>query len=63
MSTRCSADGSLDRGAAGAYRDVLLSASWPATAEEWTAGARGYACFVSREAGQPLTTSLAPAAG
>jgi len=52
----------IDFEAAGAYADVQLQGSYPVTAEQWDAGDRYFYCFASRASGEPLTTSLAPAA-
>ncbi len=58
----CSAPGTIDLAAAGAYSDVQLQGSYPVTAEQWDAGDRYFYCFASRSSGEPLTTSLAPVA-
>jgi hypothetical protein len=58
----CSAPGVIDFEAAGAYEDVQLQGSYPVTAEQWDAGDRYFYCFASRSSGEPLTTSLSPAA-
>lgn len=49
----------INYAAAGAFPDVQVAASYPATEEEWDAGARHYFCFVSRSSGEPLTASIA----
>lgn len=56
----CQAPGVVDLAAAGDYLDVVTSASYPLTAEEWDEDP-SYYCFVSRSSGEPLTGSLAPA--
>ena len=60
MGLLCSAPGVLDLVAAGAFNDVQVQGSFPATEEQWQAGEQDYFCFVSRSSGELLTGSLAP---
>nr|WP_243862548.1 septum formation family protein [Frigoribacterium faeni] len=62
MSVLCTGADALDLAAASTYPDAQFSASWPATDAEWAAGVRSYWCFVDRAGGEPMTTSVAPAA-
>ncbi|MGO4592343.1 hypothetical protein AB4Z18_00845 [Leifsonia sp. 2TAF2] len=55
----CTAGGVIDLGAAGAYPDVQVTGSFPATEQQWKDGQRSYYCFASRVSGQPLTSSVA----
>jgi hypothetical protein len=55
----CTAAGVIDLGAAGAYPDLQVLGSFPATEQQWKAGQRSYYCFANRSSGQPLTTSVA----
>ncbi len=55
----CTSPTSVNYAAAGALSDVAVSASYPATAEQWDAGEREYFCFLTRSTGEPLTVSLA----
>lgn len=59
MSLLCSAPGVLDLVAAGAFTDVQVQGSFPASAEQWDAGEHDYFCFVSRASGDLITGSLA----
>jgi hypothetical protein len=59
MGARCQGPSAINLGAAKAYSDIQVSASYPATADQWAAGARSYYCFVNRSGGGPLTGSLA----
>ncbi|MFD1715032.1 septum formation family protein [Amnibacterium flavum] len=59
----CSAPAVIDYAAAGAYGDVQLQASYPATPEQWAEGQRSYFCFANLAGGGPLTGSIAVAAG
>ncbi len=61
MPALCSAPGVIDLGAASAYPDAQIEASYPATAAQWDDGDRWYFCFVDRASGQPLTGSVAAA--
>ena len=59
----CSATTVINYEAAGAYDDLLLESSFPASAEKWDAGDRTYYCFATRSGGGELSGSLAaPAA-
>ena len=59
----CTATTVIDFAAAGAFADIQVTASFPATAERWDAGDRTYYCFASRSGGGDLTGSIAvPAA-
>ncbi|MGH1550510.1 hypothetical protein ACRAWB_15575 [Leifsonia poae] len=55
----CTASGVVDLGAAGAYPDLQVLGSYPATEEQWKSGQRSYYCFANRSSGQPLTSSVA----
>lgn len=57
----CTAPTTVNYAAAGALSDIAVSASYPATAEQWDSGDREYYCFLSRSSGEPLTVSLANA--
>lgn len=57
----CSAPTALDYGAASAYPDVQLQASYPASEQRWNEGDRRYYCFAFLGGGGALTGSLAPA--
>jgi hypothetical protein len=55
----CTKPGIVDLGAAGAYSDVQLVASYPVDQQQWDAGQRNYYCFVTRASGQAFTSSIA----
>lgn len=55
----CTAPSVIDFAAAGAYSDIQILGSYPATAKQWTDGDRSYFCFVTRSSGEPITGSLA----
>lgn len=55
----CTANGVVDLNAAGAYPDLQVSGSFPATEEQWKSGQRSYYCFANRAGGEPLTSSVA----
>ncbi|WP_157780403.1 hypothetical protein [Leifsonia xyli] len=55
----CTASGVVDLGAAGAYPDLQVVGSYPATEEQWKSGQRSYYCFANRSSGQHLTSSVA----
>lgn len=55
----CTAPTSINYAAAGALSDIAVSASYPASAEQWDAGEREYYCFLTRSSGEPLAVSLA----
>lgn len=57
----CTSPASVNYAAAGALSDIAVSASYPASAEEWDAGEREYFCFLTRSTGEPLVVSLANA--
>jgi hypothetical protein len=57
----CTTPSVINLGAAGAYNDIQVAGSFPATAKQWASGSRSYFCFVTRSSGQPLTTSVAQA--
>ena len=59
----CTAQGILNLALAGTYNDLLVQASYPATAAQWNSGQRDYFCFITRTGGQPITGSLVPSAG
>ncbi len=54
----CSAPTVIDYAVAGTITDIQVAASFAADADEWDAGNHGYACFVSRAGGEPLTASV-----
>ena len=54
----CSAPTVIDYAVAGTINDVQVAASFAADVDEWDAGNHGYACFVSRAGGEPLTASV-----
>lgn len=55
----CAAPAVVDYGAAGAYADVQLQASYPANEAQWKEGDRAYFCFASLAGGGPITGSIA----
>ncbi|MGO4536952.1 hypothetical protein [Leifsonia sp. 2MCAF36] len=55
----CTASGVVDLKAAGAYPDLQVVGSFPATERQWKDGQRSYYCFANRSSGQPLTSSVA----
>ena len=55
----CTSPASVNYAAAGALSDIAVTASYPATAEQWDAGEREYFCFLTRSTGEPLAVSLA----
>lgn len=55
----CTTPGVIDFAAAGAYDDIQILGSYPATAKQWADGERSYFCFVTRSSGQPITGSVA----
>jgi hypothetical protein len=55
----CTASTIIDYAAAGAYTDIVVSASFAADDAEWADGNRNYRCFVNRSSGEPLTASIA----
>ncbi|MFF9564862.1 hypothetical protein ACF1AJ_16065 [Leifsonia sp. NPDC014704] len=55
----CTAGGIVDLGAAGAYPDLQVVGSFPATEQQWKDGQRSYYCFATRASGEPLTSSVA----
>jgi hypothetical protein len=55
----CTTPGVIDFAAAGAYSDIQILGSYPATAKQWADGDRSYFCFVTRSSGEPITGSLA----
>jgi hypothetical protein len=57
----CSAPTALDYGAAAAYPDVQLQASYPADEQRWKEGDRRYYCFAFLGGGGALNGSLTPA--
>lgn len=54
----CASEGVIDLAAAGEFTDVVVSASYAASAADWDAGNTSFFCFVSRTGGE-LTGSLA----
>ena len=54
----CATEGVVDLAAAGELTDVVVSASYAASAADWDAGNTSFFCFVSRTGGE-LTGSLA----
>lgn len=61
VQTLCAAAGVVDLAAAGAYTDLQVQGTYPATVEQWDAGDRSYFCVVTRSSGEPLTGSVAVA--
>jgi hypothetical protein len=57
----CTAPTVINYSAAKAVKDLQVSYSYPATSDDWDAGARSYYCFVNRESGDPLPGDLAAA--
>ncbi|MFF1879475.1 septum formation family protein [Leifsonia sp. NPDC058230] len=55
----CTKPGVIDLAAAGAYPDLQLQGTYPATEQQWKDGQRSYYCFANRSGGQPLTSSVA----
>ncbi len=55
----CTAATVLDYQAAGAYTDLQVEASFPATEQAWNEGRRDFNCFVNRASGEPISGSLA----
>jgi hypothetical protein len=55
----CTTPGVIDFAAAGAYNDIQILGSYPATDKQWADGERSYFCFVTRSSGEPLTGSVA----
>ncbi|WP_193509252.1 septum formation family protein [Cryobacterium sp. BB736] len=55
----CAAATVLDYEAAGAYSDIQVETSFPATEQAWNEGRRDFHCFVSRASGEPISGSLA----
>jgi len=55
----CTTPTLVNYGAAGAFADIQVSASYAVTEEQWAGGYRGYSCFVNRSSGEPLTGSIA----
>lgn len=55
----CTTPTSINYAAAGALSDIAVSASYPASAEQWDAGEREYFCFLTRSTAEPLAVSLA----
>jgi hypothetical protein len=55
----CTAATVLDYEAAGAYSDIQVEASFPATEQAWNEGRRDFQCFISRVSGEPISGSLA----
>lgn len=58
VAPKCQSSDVINMSAAQAYTGVQVSASYPATTEQWAAGSRTYYCFVSRTGGQTFTSSL-----
>lgn len=57
----CTTPSVINLDAAGQYTDVLFTASYAATADQWTKGDHNYYCFVTRANNQPITGSVAVA--
>jgi hypothetical protein len=55
----CTAATVVDYEAAGAYSDIQVEATFPATEQAWNEGRRDFHCFVSRASGEPISGSLA----
>jgi len=54
----CESRDIINYGKAVNYKDIRVTASVPANAEQWTAGERDYYCFASRESGDPLNATI-----
>lgn len=54
----CRAGSLYSSGAAG-LPDVVITATYPLSEEEWDAGERSYSCFVNRSSGEPLPGDVA----
>ncbi|MFF2272881.1 hypothetical protein ACFVTX_11440 [Agromyces sp. NPDC058136] len=61
MNLLCTAPGVIDVAAVSGMADLQVQGSYPATAEQWEAGARDYYCFANRSGGELLTASIAGA--
>ena len=61
MNLLCTAPGVIDVKAVSGMADLQVQGAYPATAEQWDAGARDYYCFASRSSGEKLTASIAGA--
>ncbi|MCU1404672.1 MAG: hypothetical protein JWQ43_975 [Glaciihabitans sp.] len=57
----CAAPDVLNYGLAGAVSDLQMSSSFPADEAAWSAGERGYYCFVDRVSGEPIPGDIAAA--
>ncbi|WP_431278546.1 hypothetical protein [Leifsonia poae] len=55
----CTKPGIIDLAAAGAYPDLQLQGTYPATEQQWKDGQRSYYCFTNRSGGEKLTSSVA----
>ena len=55
----CTTPSVIDFAAAGAYSNIQVVGSYPASAKQWADGERSYFCFVTRSSGEPITGSLA----
>jgi hypothetical protein len=58
----CTASKALNYAAAGAITDAQITVTYPPTKSDWAKGDRGFACYISRTSGGPISGSLvAPA--
>ena len=55
----CESRNVINYGKAAFYKDLQLTASVPANADEWTAGSRDYYCFATRESGDAFNGTIA----
>jgi len=54
----CTAPTIIDYAVAGAAKDIQVTASFAADAEDWNDGNRTYYCFVNRSSGEQFTASI-----
>ena len=54
----CTTPSVIDFAAAGAYSNIQILGSYPASARQWADGERSYFCFVTRSSGEQITGSL-----
>lgn len=55
----CASGDNVDYTAASAYTDVLISASFAASEQDWIDGQHDFFCFVTRSTGEQFTSSIA----
>jgi hypothetical protein len=59
LATVCTADKVLDFSLTADIDDLQVSASFPASEQDWIDGGRDYFCFATRSGGEPLTQNIA----